>query len=246
MRKKTDKKTVKSNIFLSFLFFLVLAFSLSCDKAEEALSPHSKPHYEKSTSATDTPKLIYGGDFQMRNGGLYQRLLTNCKRCMTGKRRVDINTGTYEHNIFSFGHNPNKCDNWIGPGSLEIIFEEDRLPTSVTVTIWPQYNRGSRKFWEPRQAFSVKGEAKAINESDGFEAKVLPSGGLGGSYVLSIKSSNANHVKNTKLEVVVSYGAGASSGQMISATLSKLVKKAILPLKFPVVNTHFKIKVKIL
>ena len=68
-------------------------------------------------------------------------------------------------------------------------------------------------------------EARPINESEGFEIVVTPKDGIRGN-IMVIKSENTNHVRNSVLDIGVSYGQ-SDSYTIISESIEKLQSRGI-------------------
>ena len=63
-----------------------------------------------------------------------------------------------------------RCRNWAREGYIQIEFEEKKLPTMATLSIWPKYTGSDRSVFEWGGApFAFTVEARPINEDKGFQ-----------------------------------------------------------------------------
>ena len=170
--------------------------------------------------------IVYGNHFFSRDSSAYQSLLQACNRC--GRKWLSPNKwgggNTYHKCSWLSSDSPLKCQNWSSQGYIQIEFAAKKLPTTATVTIWPQYIYRSHEKWG--QSFSVKGEAHPINENKGFSIQLPPSSGLGGLKTLYVESQDTNHIHGGSLNVEARYGGGSEESNVVfSADSMPRVKK---------------------
>ena len=187
------------------------------------------------TIVTAPSILVWGNFFSSRSGG-YSELLERCRRCGTKRVSKGPHGGTaYQIYVPFTSDSPRRCSNWNSGGYLQIEFAGERLPTTATVTIQPEYVNGSKKAWgEP---FSIQSTANAINENKGFQIILSPKQGLGGTKNLYIYSESSNQLDGTDLSVTITYGESSgsrrsSSPVIISETLQKLTKRTLEKVQF--------------
>lgn len=209
----------------------VAAALLSCDNTSQSVSSPDEGVAGSAVSSPaagasgeqEKPKFVYGGFFNIRNGGAYEQLLKVCRRC--GTKRVTPGGG-YQR-IWVLGDSPVKCRHWLQSGYLQVVFKEKKLPTQATVTLQPEYSHSSCRRAQKRcfgHPFSVQGTARPINKNKGFAITLSPGGGLGGQINLYIRSDATRHVSQTQLEVYGSYGGegvSAKGGRVLKAFLEK-------------------------
>ena len=205
------------------------AFTMNCNNTDTIITGIEDPIHEIVTEITPSV-LVWGNYFSSTNGG-YSELLERCRRC--GRKRVSPSSfggAVYEVHVPFSSRSPRRCSNWNARGYLQIEFAEERLPTTATVTIQPEYSKGSKRFWgEP---FSIQSTANAINENKGFQIILTPKKGLGGTKNLYIYSESNNQLDGTEMGVTVTYGEAtrsrrSSAPAIISETLDKLTKRTI-------------------
>ena len=191
-----------------------------------------------SPTAVEEPVYVYGEYFRVYNTSIYRRLLETCRRCGL-KRLIQGPYGQTQYQRFWTGHqDPKRCENWLSKGYIQIEFLENRLPTTAKVLIKPKYTGSAvvydfqgaeQEIWG--EAFEIKAQARPINENDGFEILVSPSDGLLGVYSLVIRSKNTNHVRDSTLNITISYGQNDSQ-TIVSQQLKSLDKRAVPPAQF--------------
>ena len=227
---------MKTVSYFIILFFSVFAL-LHCNK-EPAIVTGQLPTAPIPDITTKTPAqkpiYVYGNRFRVYNGSLYKNLLESCRRC--GLKRIirGLFGQTQYQKFWTSSGDPKRCDNWLSKGYVQIEFLENKLPTTAKFLIQPQYTGHVRSYNLEGQEQEVWGSAfeisetlaRPINENKGFEILVSPADGLLGIYNLVVKSENTNHVKNSDLQVTVSYGQ-SDSQTIISQTLQRLDGRAV-------------------
>ena len=229
------------NLLFSIFIGCSLLLVLNCKKNHVKVRGSPSP-----TDSTYSPTkrtgyvAAYGQVFKVQNSSLYEKLLEACKRCGT-KRLIENSDGstTYQDHDFLWGTqkgDPKRCDSWNAEGYIQIVFAEKKLPTKATVSIWPKYTGGITGFlcfdglnreWCKESIFEVTATANPINENKGFQILMTPTHGLGGTHFLSIYSNYSNHVKQSELDITVTYGRQQDSQNIIFEKLPKLNKKAV-------------------
>ena len=210
--------------FIILCGFLPIFFSLSCNNKDTSVTgtlpgAHKTGPKQETSSA---PGYTYGNHFSTRNSFWYESLLSTCRRCGTKRLIGD----TYQR-YYVTKPDPKRCRNWAREGYIQIEFEEKKLPTRATLSIWPKYTGSDRSVWEWGGApFGLTVEARPINEDEGFQMLINPNDGLSGISSISVTSDYTNHVKDSQLYVVVAYGQGDSQ-TIITQNLQSLKKRTI-------------------
>ena len=192
----------KAWILVGFLFGSSLF--TNCNNASTNVEIPPK-NFSTSKKPLTSTQLVWGGHFNVDNSGRYEDLLVACRRCGT-KRVIQNPYGggvTYQKFWVPDSH-PKECQNWRSTGYMQVEFAELKLPTKATVSFQPKYSHSSNEYWG--QPFAVKGEARAINENEGFAITLTPSSGLGGNRNLYILSSGTQHLNRGELDVEIIYG----------------------------------------
>lgn len=210
-------------LFVQGLIGLALFFVLSCRNRNTAVGGNLPPTHLRPPVETPAPEVlyVYGQKFSASGGSLYSKLLEACRRCGL-ERFFDTPSGTAYQRFWILGDSVRDCKNW-GGGYIQIEFQENKLPTTATVSIWPEYTGSNAPFNPWGQPFAVSARAKPINENEGFQIILTPSDGLRDN--LNIWSEYSNHVNKSYLDIEVSYGQ--SDQIIISEQLLKLSKKAV-------------------
>ena len=209
-------------IGLSFLF--VLACKNNNTQIKGNLPKAPVPLNQKPVSSV---KYIYGNHFRVQNSTWYETLLEVCRRCGTRRFITGPGGGTTYQKFWVSRHDPKRCRNWSSQGYMQIEFAEEKLPTKATVLIQPKYTGAySSLTLEWGQPFEITAMAQPINENKGFQISVNPSDGLGGVYSLIVQSNYSNHVKQSALDIIVTYGQ-SDVQTIIFGKLEKLKKKAV-------------------
>ena len=207
--------------------FLIFTAAVRCDTGNRNVSPPSTgvyyppPGTHSPPAGTAAAGFVWYGPFSVRDGGGYKTLLKACNRC--GAWRT-LPGGRIEGKWSLFG-GPERCKHWLRDGGLQIVFAQKELPTNVLVTMQPHYNvgggAGSGSCWG--HPFTVKGVARAVNESKGFSIALTPDKGMGGQHALFIQSDTSNHVSSSALEVKGRYaggGSGAGRNVLLSSRMA--------------------------
>ena len=208
---------------------LVFAGAVRCHPGNRNVSsPVTGAHYpppgtHNPTAGTASAGFVWYGPFSVRDSNGYKKLLKACNRC--GAWRT-LPGGRIEGKWSLFG-GPERCKHWLRDGGLQIIFAQKALPANVTVTLQPHYNvgggPGSGSCWG--HPFTVKGVARAVNESKGFSIALTPAQGMGGQHALFLQSDTSNHVSNSVLEVKGRYAGGGEGG----ASRNLLIRSRMAP-----------------
>lgn len=207
---------------------LILLFAVSCKNDKVSVAGNLLTSSPGTSASAPVAKalFVYGNYFRVQHSSAYKTLMSSCRRC--GLKRIissPFGGTTYQRFWTLDDANPKRCENWISAGYLQIEFAENKLPTQVTVSIWPKYTAsggGRNEGWG--QPFEVKGRANPINENKGFQILLSSSGGLGGAHLLDIQSTHSNHVRRpSDLNITVTY----SAQKIISENITKLTKKAV-------------------
>ena len=223
--KKQVLKTIFSGFppfrtgFLNLFSILCFALLISCDGEKRAVIG-SIPKEPTLLTGTQATGIIFSGNFQVVNSGLYETLLKICSRCGT-KRIIQTPFGSRYERFWILGESVKKCRNWLNGGFLQLEFAEKKLPTSVKVSFQPKY-RGSQDFWG--HPFELTAQAVAINQNEGFEIIIHPNQGLGGNYNMILSSNSSNHVTHSDLSILVTYGSGEV---LMESSLKKYLNRGI-------------------
>ncbi len=152
-------------------------------------------------------------------------MMSSCLRCIDKRQQCG---GTHVKTIFESRSSPRRCDGWLREGFMQIQFQERKLPTGATVTIWPKHSHLNWGGYGQSAAFAVHSTARPINENRGFSITLTQNQGLGGGYPLTVMSRNSNHVKKNSLSVEVEYGP-SSGGNIIIEEQLRLLKERAVP-----------------
>ena len=208
-------------IGLSFLF--ILGCKNNNTQVEGNIPKATVPPKKAPVSAV---KYIYGNHFRVQNSTLYETLLEVCRRCGTRRFITSPGGGTTYQRFWVSRDDPKKCGNWSSQGYMQIEFAEKKLPTKATVLIQPKYTGAYPLASVWGQPFEITAMAQPINESRGFQISVNPVDGLGGVYSLIVQSDYSNHVKQSELEISVTYGQ-RDVQTIIFGKLNSLKEKAV-------------------
>ena len=177
------------------------------------------PHASKES-------VVWGGEFRVSDTGRYKNFLRVCQRC--GRFKVLPGGGFhYQASLADilFDEGPNKCENWLSQGYLQVQFTNRRLPTEAIVVFWPQF-RSSNCWGHP---FSAKGRALPVNESKGFKITLSPSD-LSGQNEVSIRSEEGVPPAHTlSVSVMFERGDFDHSSRIFSTRLIRQKPEVKLP-----------------
>ena len=208
---------------------------MSCNNDSGLVAGDAPVHYpaKNETTTVASSEILFGAYFDIINSNLYELLMASCRRCGLKRFHTSPFGGVTYQRIYDIFNNDiiQKCDNWTSSGYMQIKFDSPKLPTTASITIKPKSNKrdpfnANSYIWG--EAFTIKGTAQPINENNGFNLRLFPSDGLGGTLSLIIRSSDSNHVKKDELNVDVTYGSNINNeDQVISADLIKLQSPAV-------------------
>ena len=224
MQKKTFFMAVLSGLVFLFLF-------VSCEEKAvvqspgQGIPPPAVFPTLPGTQPLDSAYIFYGNYFnvQSKSNNQYEKLLTNCRRCGTTRHAENPYGGPANYSWFwSLGPHPKKYEYWLNKGYLQIAFAKNTLPTKAIVSILPFYQVGQNS--QPGASFSVETTARPINKHQGFQIKIQPAEGLGGTDFLDIVSQDSNHIDGSgSVTVNVTY----RHANIASVKLPKLNKQAV-------------------
>ena len=211
-------------LFFIILLICPLLFVLACKDIKDITVSGGLPERPNFHTPGQVAGHVYGDYFQARNTSLYEDFMEACRRC--GLVR---NFGGYQR-FWALKGDPKRCDSWNKEGFMQIVFEKKTLNpyTQATVSILPKFTgtQGLAPPWSNKDVIELKGTAKAINESEGFQILLNPESGLSNTGFLNILSEHTNHVKDHDLRITVTYGnSNSDSVPIIIQTLRKLNKK---------------------
>ncbi len=242
LHEKTDNKVMKRYLYLPFFILISFAF-MSCNNNSGLVKGDAPIHIPTDTTTTPTvvveTKILYGGYFDIANSGLYESLMSSCRRC--GLKRIHTNPygggTTYERIYDLFGQGLiQKCSYWINSGYIQIEFDGPGLPTTASVTIKPKSSKqdphNNSYIWG--EAFTITGDVLPINKNKGFNIRLFPSNGLGGNFSLIIQSRTKNHVKHDKLNINATYGSSSDDSEQ-----NEIISADLIKLKSPAVTSQF-------
>ena len=210
---------MKTAINLLLGLALALTMLTGCNYKHTVLGP-TNPETPTTTTVTNSvDHYIYGNSFNGRAN--WELLLESCGRCGDEKVGSDGSYTKYWRWNW-FGDDPRECRDLAKYESyIQIKFASRQLPTTATVHIQarpsaPFNNAGAIPF-------IIKGQARAINENEGFEIYLTQSDGSGGGYPLRIWSENENHVKgNHAMNIKATY-----RNEILSTKIVRLAEPTI-------------------
>ena len=213
-------------IFIGFPFL----FIVSCKNDRVSIGGNLSTDLPGTSTSVTVPAstYIYGNSFRVDSSSIYEKLMEYCRRCGL-KRSTTFPWGgtSYQRHYTWDDSDPKRCQNWNSQGYIEIKFAENKLPTTATVYIWPKYT-GQRPLidpWYNNNPFAIQATALPINENKGFQIILRPTDGLGGTHNMDIRSNYSNHIRQSNLDITVTYGP--DNQVIISETLKKLPKTRI-------------------
>ena len=191
-----------------FIYCILLLCLVACHLKNEPKSPPTIPIPPTQLSPTKpvSQSLIWSGAVDFINPAKYRNFLRDYRKC--------------DPCTHYFG--PLQCKNFDSRADVQIQFEKNELPASVTLQIQPHYSSDSLPIYgyigvcgftvSPLAPIKLTGKARYFNDYQGFHVRFrgnVPGGGGNAAYLI-LRSDYSNPAENGVLSVSIYYGGSVN------------------------------------